>query len=310
MEAIDRVDLPAAFLAILLVPEPIVVAVIWGGAVIMSRPHRLAPMAAIGWLLAAWLISPATSVWHLASYVAAGMVAGVALGVRWRLDLALGCIIVALLPLTIWSMMQVPVGAQADLMREEMAPLLEEAIPQGADPAQREQALAAQQKQFDQLLDLATSIYPFVLVVGLLIEGVIILVLIWLLVRIMGWALPSWRPPPFGRWRMPFYLVWVLAVGLGLLVTRRPLAVHAGLNVALLAAFLLSIQGIAVQFHATARLLSPLGRVVFWTVTGLFLTPVVMPLGVVLGLADQWLDLRGLDRVGEDRANDDEQHGG
>ena len=70
----------------------------------------------------------------------------------------------------------------------------------------------------------------------------------------------GWRPPPFGQWRLPFYLVWVLILGLGLMVTRLPLAGHVGVNVALLAATVLSVQGIAVQFHATARIMSQIGR--------------------------------------------------
>jgi hypothetical protein len=156
------------------------------------------------------------------------------------------------------------------------------------------------------MADLLARTYPFFLGTGLLGQGLLILVLVWLVLRMLGWRLASWRPPPFGQWRVPFYLVWLLALGVGLLVTRQPLAVHTGLNLALLAAAVLSVQGLAVQFHATARVLSPLGRVVFWTVMGFFMAPVVLVLGVVLGLADQWLDLRGLDRPAPPTDNDEQ----
>ena len=300
-------DAAAGLLALVLVPVPMVVSVVWGSTVVISRPHRVAFVAAGVWLAVGWLLFRSDTVWPLASHVAAGLVAGIALGARWRLDAALAGIATVLVPLAVWSLVQLPVDEQFELLREEMAPLLEEALPAGAEPKQREQALALQREQFDKLLDLSARVYPVVMVLGLLGQGLVILVLVWLMVRVMGWRLASWRPPPFGRWRMPFYLVWMLAAGVGLLVTRQPVAMHIGLNLALLAGFLLSIQGIAVQFHGTARMLSPLGRVVFWTVMGLFLTPVVVPAGVVLGLADQWFDLRGLDRAAspQDGANED-----
>ena len=308
-------DATAGLLALVLVPVPMVMSVVWGSAVVMTRPHRLAFAAAGVWLATAWILFAADTVWPLASHMAAGVMAGVALGARWRLDAALGGITAALLPLAIWSLVQLPLGEQFELLREEMGPLLEESLPAGAEPDQRDQALELQQKQFDKIGDLAARIYPVVLVLGLLGQGLVVLMLVWLMVRTLGWQLASWRPPPFGKWRLPFYLVWMLAAGVGLLVTRQPLPMHIGLNLALLAGFLLSIQGIAVQFHWTARIMSPLGRVVFWTVTGLFLTLVVMLTGVVLGLADQWLDLRGLDRVepprdgGDDDTRNDQQSG-
>jgi len=294
-------------LALILLPVPLAVSVLWGSAVVVSRPHRLALAAAAGWLVAAWLLFPAATTWPVATSVAAGIVAGIALGARWRLDVALGGIAAVLVPLTVWSVIEMPVGEQFDLLRQELMPLLEENLPAGAGPEQRSEALAREEQRLTQVADLVTRTYPFFLGTGLLGQSLLILSLVWLVLRMMGWQLASWRPPPFGKWRVPFYLVWVLAIGVGLMITRQPLAAHAGLNIALLAATLLSIQGLAVQFHATARVLSPLGRVVFWTVMGLFLTPVVIPLGVVLGLADQWLDLRGLDRAAEATDNDEDE---
>ncbi len=292
-------DMAAGLLALLLVPVPIVVSVLWGGAVIAARPHRLVLLAAAAWLVPALLLLPGGAVWPLASHMAAGLVAGFALGARWRLDAALAGIALVLLPLTIWSVVELPVGEQLDMIQEELRPMLEETLPATADETQREAALATEEARLGKALDLMARIYPFILVGGLLGQGLMVLVLSWLVVRIFGWRVPSWRPPPFIRWRLPFYLVWTLAVGVGLLVTRRPEAMAVGLNLALLSALLLSIQGVAVQFHVSARLLSPLGRVVFWTMMGLFATPLILVGGVTLGLADQWLDLRGLDRPPE-----------
>jgi hypothetical protein len=130
----------------------------------------------------------------------------------------------------------------------------------------------------------------------LLVRALMIMSLVWVTVRVWGWELPSWRPPRFGRWRLPFYLVWLLIAGLGLMILRHPVALTVGLNLALFAAILLAVQGVAVQVWVTGRMFSLLGRIVFWTVMGLFMTPLVLASGVLLGLVDQWLDLRGLER--------------
>ena len=63
------------------------------------------------------------------------------------------------------------------------------------------------------------------------------------------------------------------------------------MNLALLAACVLSVQGIAVQFHVTGRLLSTWDGCVYWLVMGIFFAPLILASGVVLGLVDQWVDL-------------------
>lgn len=286
----------AGLLAVVLLPVPLLVSVLWCGVVVAARPHWLVFPAMAGWLAAGLVLSSGETVWPLASHAAAGLVAGFALGARWRLDAALGGVVIMLMPLTLWSVHELPVGEQLEMLEAELLPQLERALPAAADAEQRQRALDLEEHRLGALLDLAGRVYPFVLAIGLLGQALLVLVLGWLSVRVFGWRLPPWRPPPFARWRLPFYLVWVLAVGVGLMITRLPTAAAVGLNLALLAATLLSIQGIAVQFQVTARFMSPLGRVVFWTLAGLFAAPVIIPGGVLLGLADQWLDLRRLDR--------------
>lgn len=287
-------------LAVVLLPVPLAVSVLWGGVVVAARPHWLVFPAALGWLALALLLSTGETVWPLASHAGAGLVAGFALGARWRLDAALGGIALMLVPLTIWSVNELPVGEQLELLEAELRPQLEQNLPATSDETQRAAALAAEERRLGEILDFFGRIFPFILASGLLGQAVLVLVLSWVAVRIFGWWLPAWRPPPFARWRLPFYLVWLLAAGVGLMITRRPTLVSVGLNLALLAALLVSIQGIAIQFHVTARFMSPLGRVVFWTLVGIFAPPLILALGVVLGLADQWLDLRGLDRPPEE----------
>ena len=141
---------------------------------------------------------------------------------------------------------------------------------------------------------MVARIYPFVIGVGLLGQGSIILVLVWFLVRRLGIAIPGWVLPPFSHWRVPFYLVWILVLGVGLMLTRAQYLATAGLNLVLLSACVLSVQGIAVQFHVTNRMLSNMGRLLYWLVMGVFFAPLILISGVVLGLVDQWVDLRRL----------------
>ena len=141
----------------------------------------------------------------------------------------------------------------------------------------------------------AKKMYPFFVGLGILGQAIIILAGLWLLARAVGAESSPWRLPPFPRWRLPFYVVWTVIAGLGLFLTRWSPLCDAGLNLALLGALVLSIQGIAVQVFVTNRMLSPVGRVVYWAVMGMFFAPLVVVSGVVLGLADQWWDIRRLD---------------
>jgi len=303
-------ELGSGVVALILVPIPVTVAVVWAAGLVTARPHWLALAGAVAWLAVALPLWGGATTWPLAANVAAGLVGGVALGARWRLDAALAGVTAALLPLTVWTVVQLPVTDQLAAWRTEMISVLEREMPQTADADARQRALAQERERVDAVLELAGRLYPFVLAVGLLAEALLILTLGWVVVRVAGWRLPPWRPPPFTHWRLPFYLVWVLVAGLGLMISRQPLAVTVGMNVALFAAALLSIQGVAVQFFVTARVLKRLGRIVFWSVMGVFFTPLILTSGAVLGLADQWLDLRRLGRGPDPAADDDFGRGG
>ena len=275
---------------------PVVLAVVWGATLIMTRPHRLAIAAAALAAGAALVFLPAAAALPLAGSVAAGLAAGTALGARWRLDVALAVVAGLLLSTVILDVIAVPVDRQLALIREQATPMLEETIPPGADAAQRLEAQQRIAKGLDDWLAVMSRLYPLAVLLELLVRALMVLVLVWMTVKVWGWELPSRRPPRFGRWRLPFYLVWLLICGLGLVILQHPVAVTVGLNLALFAAILLAVQGVAVQVWVTGRMFSLLGRIVFWTVMGLIMTPLVLVSGVLLGLVDQWLDLRGLER--------------
>ena len=286
----------AFWVLLLRLAGPVILAVVWGAALIMARPHRAAVATAALAAVGALLLLPAAAGLPLAGSVAAGLAAGAALGARWRLDVALAVVAGLLVSTVILDVIAVPVDRQLALIREQVTPVLEETIPPGADQAQRLEAQQRIAEWLDDWFAVMSRLYPVSVLLELLVRALMIMSLVWVTVRLWGWELPSWRPPRFGRWRLPFYLVWLLIAGLGLMILRHPVAVTVGLNLAMFAAILLAVQGVAVQVWVTGRMFSLLGRIVFWTVMGLFMTPLVLASGVLLGLVDQWLDLRGLER--------------
>lgn len=279
---------------LLLLPVPLGIAMLWGGAFLASRPYLAAVAAAFGWLVLSYFLLPREVVWQLAGNVAAGLAAGLALGLRWRLDAALAVVALALLPMILWAVMEVPVTDQLQMVSQEMLNVLEDNLPEGATDKQRLRTLEKEKFNLDRMVQLAVRIYPFVIGVGLLGQAGIIIALVWFLVRRLKIWVPGWKWPPFSHWRLPFYLVWLLVLGLGLMLTRAEYLATAGLNLAMFAACILSVQGIAVQFHVTSRLLSKMGRVLYWLVMGFFFAPLILVSGAVIGLVDQWVDLRRL----------------
>ena len=279
---------------LLLIPVPVGIAVIWGSAILASRPYLVAIAGAMVWFGLSYFLLPREVVWQLAGNVAAGLAAGLALGLRWRLDAALAAVAVALLPMILWAVIQVPIQEQLQMISQEMLGVLEDNLPEGASREQRILALEEETRNLDRMSVLAARIYPFVIGMGLLGQGGIVLVLVLFSVRRLNIAVEGWVLPPFSRWRLPFYLVWLLVAGVGLMLTRAPYLATAGLNLALLVACVLSVQGIAVQFHVTNRILSKMGRLLYWVVMGTFFAPLILISGAVLGLVDQWADLRRL----------------
>ncbi|MDX2473430.1 MAG: hypothetical protein QNL91_06935, partial [Candidatus Krumholzibacteria bacterium] len=158
---VQGADVSAAVsgLAILmLLPAPLVVAVMWGGALLIGRPHRLATAAAVMWFVASWFLVPHEFVWQLLGQVAAGLLAGLALSQRWRIDAALLIIALALCPILVWTAVQVPVQEQLQIYSDEMLKTMEQNVPAGADDGQRAKALATEKLKLDHVAALAAKV--------------------------------------------------------------------------------------------------------------------------------------------------------
>jgi hypothetical protein len=292
---------------LILLPSPIVVSVIWGGALLIGRPHRLAFFAAVGWLVICWVVLPHQFVWQYLGNVAAGLLAGLALGLRWRLDVALLAMALAMAPLLIFASLEMPIQEQMQLSREAIVEVLEESLPADAKEADNARVMAEFKRNMDSLTDQLTKMYPFLLAVGALGQAAMILTLVWLLAKAGGLRPYRWAFPPFTEWRLPFYLVWVLVAGLGLFFVRQPEISKAGRNLALLAAFVLSAQGLAIQVYVTRRMMSTVRQVLYWVILGTVLIEPGIYIAVALGVLDQWWDLRRLaTRSLAEDDNDDE----
>ncbi len=293
---------------IILLPSPIVVSVLWGGAILIGRPYRLSFLAASAWLVICWFLLPHEFMWQYLGNVVAGLLGGLALGMHWRLDVTLLVLALAMVPLMIYASLEVPIQEQLQVANDAVIEALEDGLPQGADEAENARLLAEAKRNVETMTADLVRIYPFIVAVGVLGQAAIILTLIWLLCRAGGTKPYRWAFPPFTEWRLPFYLVWVLVAGLGLSFVRQPEISKAGLNLALLAAFVLSVQGLAIQVYVTRRMMSTVRQVLYWVILGTVLMKPGIYIAVALGVLDQWWDLRRLATrsLAEDDDNDDE----
>lgn len=291
------VDTMTAWWLALMTPAPLVVAVLWGRAA-WGDPRTVRLLAAVGgWLAAGHLLVGAAATWQMTVNVAAGIVAGLTWRRGWRLDVALLSVTAVLAPLIVWSVLQLPVREQITAFGERSLQELEARAPAGTDPAELAKAREVGRQRMRSVTDGLIRLFPAVLALGLLGEAALVLLLVRGLGRLRGLTARGGGLPPFARWRLPFYMVWVLVVGIGLLLTRKAPWSDAGLNAVVVAASLLSVQGTAVQYHLSRRLLPPPMLVVFWVLMILAFVPLVVS-SVLLGLADQWRDLRRLDPDG------------
>jgi hypothetical protein len=263
---------------------------LWSGALLASRPWFWALAAALAWLAVSLGISPALAVWPLAGYVAAGLAAGWALARRWRLDVALAVVTVALAPYTIWSFGASEPEKQFSLAVDQYIEARREMLEGTADPRQIELTLDAERRGYEQSLDLVLKVLPATFGLGLIGLAGVLLFCAGLAGRLLGMKVGLARLPRFGHWRLPFYLVWILVAGLGLVITRQAVLTAAGMNLALAVGTLLSLQGAAVQWELTGRTMGQGPRLIYLLVAGFLFLPLVL-----LGLADQWLDFRKLE---------------
>jgi hypothetical protein len=281
-----------ALLPLLLLPIPFIISVAWAGAQLMGPPNWSVSIFGVACAGLGLSLFSVDIVFQMGGQIAAGVLAGMALQMRWRLDVALVIVALAMAPALIRATQELPVTEQFEVLGDQMMELYKESMPVGADVKQQALAMEEQRRQWDKVAFAAEQFYPATLVIGLFGQAGVILALVWLLSRPLGLVVGLTGFRPFLEWRVPFYVVWVLVVGIGLYVTRQAVLMPLGLTLMTLAAMLLSIQGFAIQVFLTSRTISGPGRVIFWIVMSVLFWFVLLISGLLLGLADQWIDLR------------------
>lgn len=296
-----------AVLVILFLPlvlAPPIVSAAWGVALVAGRPRRLTLAISAAVILAGVVALPGVNGWTNAGNITAGLFAGLALGRTWRIDRGLVGVTILLLPALVMALTVMPPAELAEGLESQLLELVEESLPEGSADADRARVMEDQARNLGEFLDRMVLVAPWWIGLGVLGQAAIILVLTGWGIRLLGIAWPGWGVPPFTRWRLPFYLVWILVAGIALFLTGKPGIESAGLNLALLAASVIALQGLAIQFWVTGRLMSLYVQVAYWVIAGIFLIPVILASSVVLGLADQWMDIRRLNAPPEDEGPD------
>jgi len=148
------------------------------------------------------------------------------------------------------------------------------------------------------LEQIITSIREFLpkVLPGLLATSVIITV--WLNMLIVNYLLYRFKPekiawPRFSQWQLPEKLVWLVIAAAMLLLVGSGAVKNAGYSLAIIAAILYCLQGVAVFIHFLDR----------WKIPGylrviVYVILVVQSYGLLLlamlGVADIWIDFRRL----------------
>jgi hypothetical protein len=169
---------------------------------------------------------------------------------------------------------------------------MRQSLPSGGDEAARQALLTEYERMIAGTTKVMVRVWPAVIFTGLIGQIGLVLVLVRWLAPLLNRDL-NLRPwVPFTQWEIPFYWVWILVGGLIMILIRVGSLPHIGINLVLVAAVMFSVQGLAVQVSLLSRVFPPWVRILFWTVAAFCFAPLLMMASALLGLGDQWLNLR------------------
>ncbi len=283
---------------------PFAVPVVWAWALLMGRPHKLVLAGAGLWLVAGLVMMPSDVTWPLATHVISGLVAALGLLSRWKPQLILMLLVLVSSPMVIWTLQNESLDEMFDQYKEqaladrreflkaEMGTGSNTGTNSDSSTGRNEPALAMEEQFLDDALQVAKQMMPGSMVLYLIVQSALTFSLIWVLVRVLGLAAAFRGILPFGRWRLPFAVIWLLAVAVALIIVQPGLWPEAGVNLALVVVVLLAVQGASVQWRLSKVSFPLLPRVFFMVMASMLFLPLVL-----LGLADQWLDFRKLNKV-------------
>jgi hypothetical protein len=277
-------------LVLFLLLAPYVLPVLWAWVLLKGQSPLGALFGAAVWLATGLAFLPQDVTWHLTTHVVTGLVAGFGLILRWKPGLILLLLALVVLPIGIWSLNQMPMDEIFEAQKEEVLKTRHELLLEGTRAGEEPPSLEQEEQVLDDLFATVLRLTPSAVALGLLAQAAVSFGLVWILVRAMGLASVLRGFPPFVRWRMPFAVVWILAAAVALLIVPLPIWPAAGLNLVMVVCAALAVQGAALQWHMSSSGVPMLLRLFFLFLAGMLFMPLVL-----LGLADQWLDIRKLD---------------
>jgi hypothetical protein len=270
----------------------IAIPALWAAVMLVRWPPTAALMAAALTAVVLVPLADARTAAVAAGFMLAGLAGGWALGRAWRVLPIVALAAACLVPVFFIELAGTDIEEAGEALTAENRRVYAESLPEGLSVADREAALAEYDAMAGRMLELQRRLWPSLVIIGLWSQAALALVLGWLVARLVTASPPRPAVRPWETWRAPFFSVWALIGGLALTVTSVETLVMVGWNVVLLAGLLLAIQGLAVQTWLVRRALPPLTRVLFWIVGALFLGPLLLGVGGLVGLVDQWWDLR------------------
>lgn len=280
---------------------PLVLPGLWLAVwLLVRRPGVVIALAAVGVVAGAFGM-PATPALILSAYVAAGLAGGAASARGCGTLVTVLLVAAFMVPGLVLALHEVPMAKQLEEMASIARASFKPPVAAGDGEAHRTAMTAEFERQLAATMTALQRVWPSLMALGLLLQAATGLALGRLLARAGGWRTGRAPGRPFASWEAPGVVVWILAAGLAavLLGGTAPdsgVLRLAGLNAIILAALALALQGLAVQVWVSLRYMTPVGRTVYWLLTAFFLAPVVAVVGAVLGLMDQWWDLRKLHR--------------
>ncbi len=276
---------------------PVLVPAAWAAARLAISPAPpLLYAAGFAGVAALWLGGSWPQGLTVAGFVLGGLAGAWAWRLGWGAWRVLAVCLACLAPGFFFALGGVSLPEAFAEMGEELRAQYVAALPSDMPEGERAAALAGFDETLAGSLQLQRRLWPSLVALGLAVQAVLYLGLGWGLARLAGVAVPSPVRTPFARWRAPFASVWLLIGGLGWSLIGPRQSGDLGWNLVLVASLVLAVQGVAVQAWLVQRLLPPAGRIVFWVAGAVFLAPVLLASGGLVGLADQWWDLRRLRR--------------
>jgi len=270
---------------------PVAISTAWGVSLLLSGSLSRHLVTAVLTILATAASTPGFGI-ATAAYVLSGLAVGWGLGYRLGFDRVLG---VGLLPMAIAVALALAPVAADDLVREygqDLTEALRRSLPAGGDEAARQALVAEYERMVARTTRVLSQVWPAVVLAGLMAQIGLVLVLVRSLAMLVAKELPLRSWIPFARWEVPFYWVWVLVSGLIMILSRVGSLPHVGINLVVVAAIMFSVQGLAVQVNLLGRVFPPWVRVLFWTMAAFCFAPLLLLGSALLGLGDQWLNLR------------------